>query len=135
MIHTSKNHNESFFTDTDSNPIVTIPSLGKVIGSFSTSSKGRNYSAFRGIPYAKPPIEELRFKVKKNTVLIKSTIELYKYFKKDPKPVEPWENEILDATNYGFSCIQPDTKVSMSEDCLTLNIFTHGVRIIYSFYL
>jgi len=59
------NQNKSFFTDYDSNPIVRIPSLGKVMGSFSTSSKGRNYSAFRGIPYAKPPIGELRFKVMK----------------------------------------------------------------------
>jgi len=44
-------------------PVVTIPSLGKVIGTFLSSSNGRKYSAFRGIPYAKPPIGELRFKV------------------------------------------------------------------------
>jgi len=50
-------------------PIVTIPSLGKVIGSFSSSSNGRNYSAFRGIPYAKPPIGELRFKVNNYIIL------------------------------------------------------------------
>ena len=63
IIHPSRKQNESFFTDDDGNPIVTIPFLGQVIGSFSASSKGRNYSAFRGIPYAKPPIKELQFKV------------------------------------------------------------------------
>ena len=52
-----------FFFDEKNIPVVTIPSLGKVIGSFSSSSNGRKYSAFRGIPYAKPPIGELRFKV------------------------------------------------------------------------
>ena len=43
--------------------VVTIPTLGKVIGSFMTSSEGRKYGAFRGIPYAKSPVGELRFKV------------------------------------------------------------------------
>jgi len=46
-----------------SKPVVNIPSLGKVVGSFSLSSEGRNYSAFLGIPYAMPPIGERRFKV------------------------------------------------------------------------
>ena len=44
-------------------PLVTIPSLGQVRGSLMTSAGGRQFLAFRGIPYAKPPIENLRFKV------------------------------------------------------------------------
>jgi len=52
-----------FSFDEKNIPVVTIPSLGKVIGTFLSSSNGRKYSAFRGIPYAKPPIGELRFKV------------------------------------------------------------------------
>lgn len=44
-------------------PVVMIPSLGQVIGTFSSSSKGRKFSSFRGIPYAKPPVGKLRFKV------------------------------------------------------------------------
>jgi hypothetical protein len=44
-------------------PIVTIPALGQVRGSKMISSSGRNFFAFRGVPYAKPPVEELRFKV------------------------------------------------------------------------
>ena len=43
---------------------------------------------------------------------------------KDPEPVDPWG--VLDATDNGYSCAQlsyDDT----SEDCLTLNIFTHEV--------
>ena len=38
-------------------------SLGQIRGSLMFSSSGRQFSAFRGIPYAKPPIKELRFNV------------------------------------------------------------------------
>ncbi len=44
-------------------PLVTIPSLGQVRGSHMTSAGGRQFFAFRGVPYAKPPIGNLRFKV------------------------------------------------------------------------
>nr|CAH7765726.1 unnamed protein product [Callosobruchus chinensis] len=44
--------------------------LGKVEGAWRTSVKGRKYAAFEGIPYAQPPIGDLRFKA--------------------PEPVEPW---------------------------------------------
>ena len=36
---------------------------GKLIGIVEECVHGGNYIAFRGIPYAKPPINELRFKV------------------------------------------------------------------------
>jgi len=39
-------------------------SLGQVEGVWQTSGKGLKYAAFMGIPYAKPPINELRFEVK-----------------------------------------------------------------------
>lgn len=110
---------------------VTIPKLGKLIGAaLLYSSKGRKYYAFRGIPYAKPPIGELRFKVR-NLILIALkflNLNIINLMLKEPEPVEPWE--ILNATDYGFYCIQLSQAALdyMSEDCLTLNIFTHDVN-------
>lgn len=43
-------------------PIV-VTSLGSILGSVKTTRKGFDFYAFRGIPYAEPPIGELRFKV------------------------------------------------------------------------
>lgn len=37
--------------------------LGSLSGSYFTSRSGRPFVAFRGIPYAKPPVDDLRFKV------------------------------------------------------------------------
>lgn len=41
-------------------PTVTI-SQGKLNGTLEQSRNGRIYSAFLGIPYAEPPINDLRF--------------------------------------------------------------------------
>jgi len=77
-------------------------------------------TAFKGVPYAKPPVGELRFRA--------------------PQPPEPWEG-IRDATRFGPISIhkQPGLDFSefytkelnptaseyeMSEDCLYLNIWT-----------
>lgn len=45
-------------------PLVAL-SLGKIKGSLLTSRLGKPIFSFRGIRYAKAPIEELRFKVTK----------------------------------------------------------------------
>lgn len=45
-----------------SNPIVNIKN-GTLEGSLMKSRKGREFAAFRGIPYALPPLGELRFEV------------------------------------------------------------------------
>lgn len=45
------------------NPVV-YTSYGKVRGSYNASRHGRMFMSFRGIPYAQPPIGQLRFKVK-----------------------------------------------------------------------
>jgi carboxylesterase type B len=43
-------------------PVVTT-SLGKIRGYIKTSHDGRKFSAFEGIPFAKPPIGSRRFEV------------------------------------------------------------------------
>ncbi|XP_005345459.1 acylcarnitine hydrolase-like isoform X2 [Microtus ochrogaster] len=73
---------------------------------------------FLGIPFAKPPLGELRFA--------------------PPEPPEPWSG-VRDGTTYPARCLQnPDAvkseslamikwsmpSISMSEDCLFLNIYT-----------
>jgi para-nitrobenzyl esterase len=64
---------------------------------------------FMGIPYAKPPVGELRWKA--------------------PEPL-PASEEVFEAKNFGASAIQVEHKGSIirhhrqSEDCLTLNIAT-----------
>jgi para-nitrobenzyl esterase len=66
---------------------------------------------FRGIPYAQPPVGARRWKA--------------------PGPPDTWQG-LRDATDFGPSCVQPlsetasiyaDNPASMSEDCLTLNIW------------
>jgi para-nitrobenzyl esterase len=67
---------------------------------------------YRGIPYAAPPVGNLRWR--------------------EPQPVTPWQG-IREATQYGKMCPQsfPASRVSdsvqesgMSEDCLYLNVVT-----------
>jgi carboxylesterase type B len=42
---------------------VVTTSLGKIRGYLKTSHDGRKFSAFEGIPFAKPPIGSRRFEV------------------------------------------------------------------------
>jgi para-nitrobenzyl esterase len=63
--------------------------------------------AFLGIPYAKPPVGELRFM--------------------PPQPAENWK-DVRQATEFGPSCVQNTSALAamgaQDEDCLTLNVFT-----------
>lgn len=47
-------------------PLVTIVGLGQVRGSRMSSASGREILAFRGVPYAEPPVGDLRFRVSFN---------------------------------------------------------------------
>jgi para-nitrobenzyl esterase len=66
-------------------------------------------AAFKGIPYVAPPVGALRWS--------------------PPAPVQPWSAP-RDATAYGLDCMQnplPGIQAGsrpMSEDCLTLNVWT-----------
>lgn len=85
-------------------PIVTVKQ-GKLQGIFEENILGSRYLSFKGIPFAAPPIGELRFK--------------------DPEPPVPWKG-IRDASKNGNICAQleqlPTQMVVGSEDCLYLNI-------------
>ena len=68
-------------------------------------------SVYKGIPYAAPPVGELRWKA--------------------PAPVAPWQG-VRAATRFAPACVQPkstsvtvytDVPARMSEDCLYLNIW------------
>jgi para-nitrobenzyl esterase len=76
---------------------------GELLGEVTTMGP----FAFKGIPYAAPPIGPLRWH--------------------EPQPPATWQG-VRDATNYGPACIQPASirypLTSMSEDCLSLNIWT-----------
>ncbi|KYN04801.1 Esterase E4 [Cyphomyrmex costatus] len=83
---------------------------GKLKGVVVNGCNDVKYLAFRGIPYAKPPVGELRFK--------------------DPKPAEPWSGE-RDASKYGNISVQVDIatqKVVGDEDCLYLNVYTTNTK-------
>ncbi|XP_066292865.1 uncharacterized protein [Branchiostoma lanceolatum] len=75
--------------------------------------------AFRGIPYAAPPVGELRYR--------------------PPQPALPWEG-VREAVDYGSYCPQNlsglnqldfpmefGENMTMSEDCLTVNVYTPTV--------
>jgi len=81
---------------------------GPVQGIKKTSLMGDNYFAFFKIPYAKPPIGELRFK--------------------DPQPADPW-TEPIDGTEQGPGCpgLNFGFKFYLDEDCLHVNVFTKKV--------
>ncbi len=73
-------------------------------------------SIFRGVPFAKPPLGELRFRA--------------------PQAPEPW-SDVRDATEFGPTAPQAERQMQLlpgpqqqeqrSEDCLYLNVYTPGV--------
>jgi len=90
-----------------SNPLIIKTDKGKVRGSFTTD---RQVRAFNGIPYATPPIGDLRWQ--------------------PPRPAAKWKG-VRDATKFGSRCMQAQVYSDMtfrdpgpSEDCLTLNVWT-----------
>jgi para-nitrobenzyl esterase len=74
------------------------------------TTDGNEY-AFLGLPYAAPPIGNLRWR--------------------PPQPPQPWHG-VRDATQYAPSCPQPPSPFAgpgpFSEDCLYLNVFTPALH-------
>lgn len=89
-----------------------IPTNSGPISGTQTTVNGTELFLFLGIPFAKPPVGDLRFK--------------------KPVPLAPW-NDTLDATHFQGSCPQsiPYSKVyydllpnkTISEDCLFINVY------------
>ncbi|XP_058799389.1 carboxylesterase 5A-like [Phymastichus coffea] len=85
--------------------------VGKVRGIKLKNLVGDDFFAFKGIPYAKPPVGDLRFQ--------------------DPEPVESWTG-IRNAVSHESNCAQHDIlsgRIVGSDDCLYLNIYTKHTEI------
>jgi len=88
-------------------PLKVKTEQGKVVGKTINNGKVR---AFMGLPYAAPPVGDLRWKA--------------------PQPAAKWKGD-RDATKYGAHCAQGRVFDDMvfqdaapSEDCLFLNVYT-----------
>ena len=91
----------------------TVPQAEPRVETLAGTLVGRNrdgIDSFKAIPYAAPPIGPLRWRA--------------------PQPVRPWAGA-RDAGQVGALCIQPPPRgdpgvgpLPMSEDCLTLNVWT-----------
>jgi para-nitrobenzyl esterase len=75
---------------------------------------GGDVQEFKGIPFAAPPVGNLRWR--------------------EPQPVEGWEG-VRECLSYGPACPQPDASgltgggpEQLSEDCLYLNVWTPAGR-------
>ncbi|XP_046680494.1 esterase E4-like [Homalodisca vitripennis] len=82
---------------------------GSISGTEFKTSQGKLVNAFLGIPYAKPPVNELRFK--------------------EPQLIDNWTG-VRSGQNFSSKCIQfiyyadDGNNIEGDEDCLYLNIFT-----------
>lgn len=87
-----------------------------VSGRFMVSQSGRGIKAFRGIPYAEPPVGDLRYA--------------------EPLPKQPWTG-ILDGYNKSQVICPQMQYFSLSkdyegdEDCLYINVYTPMVLLYF----
>lgn len=82
---------------------------GPIEGTVMTSRLGVNFHAFLRIPYAEPPLGNLRFLA--------------------PVRKQSW-TEIWNSTYWGPICVQssPSSADEMSEDCLYMNVFSKNLN-------
>ena len=83
---------------------------GPLLGGTRKTSSGAVYKSFQGVPFAAPPVGDLRFA--------------------PPAPVTPWTEprdvsgwEDIKCTQYGY-LYEGEVAVRGQEDCLYLNVFT-----------
>lgn len=112
----SKFLNENKLKSTFKSPVVQTED-GLLQGTVHKSvGSGRDYYAYKGIPYAKPPLGLLRFK--------------------SPVKNDPWKG-IFNATNEAQQCVQTagvlGLTIAGSEDCLYLNVYTTNVSNLFCF--
>ncbi|XP_028042292.1 liver carboxylesterase-like [Bombyx mandarina] len=89
--------------------VVVSVSEGLLEGELVKNEYGGTFYSFKGIPYAEPPVGNLRFKA--------------------PQPVKPWPG-VRNAKQFGPVCFQKNVLVPSngSEDCLYLNVYTPNVK-------
>lgn len=76
-------------------------------------------TSFKGIPYAKPPVGNLRFHAPVKNEPWEGILKAYKY---SPIPVQPkpyWDPDFIMCKEWAV-----DREIPMSEDCLYLNVWT-----------
>lgn len=97
----------------DNEPVEIKIHTGKIRGSKRLTLYNKLYYSFERIPYALPPIGDLRFRA--------------------PKPITAWK-EVRDCTMYGEkpmqTCPMDPNTVEGTEDCLFVNVYTNNVRIL-----
>lgn len=79
---------------------------GIVCGCVEKLPNGQSFVRYSGIPYAKPPVNELRFR--------------------SPQKLKKFEREEIDCTRERDACIHKSTisgNYVGSEDCLNLNVY------------
>ncbi|KAH8372722.1 hypothetical protein KR009_003691, partial [Drosophila setifemur] len=84
---------------------------GVVVGRKKNLPSGLEFNSFLGVPYAEPPVGELRFR--------------------SPLPLKRFEMQELDCSEEGNVSHQRDpftTKVTGSENCLFLNVYEPKVK-------
>ncbi|XP_050342595.1 esterase E4-like [Nymphalis io] len=89
----------------NNDPIVAV-NEGKLKGSVEKLVDGSSYFSFKGIPYAAPPVGNLRFKA--------------------PLPPKSWKG-VRAAKQFGSICAQFNTTFQGDEDCLFLNVYTKSL--------
>lgn len=96
--------------------LLNLPAAYALDGAVKTESglvagSGGKVAVFKGIPYAAPPTDDLRWK--------------------PPQPPDRWQG-IRQASEFGPICMQPSSAggvlPNQSEDCLTLNVWTPAKR-------
>ena len=105
----AKPHVDELRSDNSADPpgiAVTVQDNKRTITGYSNvvgfdGIKSENVSSFRGIPYAEPPVNTLRF----------------------AKPVRSEELTDINAANFQANCVGASQREHESEDCLYLNIF------------
>ena len=100
---------------------------GQIRGSTQTDKHGSVFQTYLGVPYAQPPVGNLRLE--------------------KPVPMSSWTG-VRNATAFGHICMQPKkysksveptpqwakmtSQLGLSEDCLYLNIYVPGRRVQHS---
>ncbi|GFR90786.1 carboxylic ester hydrolase [Elysia marginata] len=94
----------------DPDYVTVTTQYGAVRGSNYNISDSHDLTVFLGVPYAQPPVGELRLAA--------------------PERVKPWRPDVHNATKHGAQCVQRVIRgepvlegVPFSEDCLFLDIY------------